>query len=222
MTDKKQSARQERTFLDDFAHEIKTPLTSLIASWSLLAEELPQEGDSPITRLVRNIGRSAIAMRIRIDELLDTARMRSGELTLNKTDINLVSLINACVTQFRIIAAGKNQSIETNVPAELPRLLADGRRIEQVLFAFLSNASRNGPVDSTIRVNVRADKKNVTVEVNDTGPTMPQRHVDEKGLAGLNMGFALANHLVELHNGKVRIESDEIKDNTFAFNLPLS
>jgi signal transduction histidine kinase len=222
MKDKEQPASQERTFLDDFAHEIKTPLTSLIASWSLLAEELHQESGSPIARLVRNIGRSAIAMRIRIDELLDTARMRSGELTLNKTDVNLVSLINACVTQFRIIASGKNQSIEMVVPPELPRLLADGRRIEQVMFAFLSNASRNGPADSTIRVSARADKDNVTIEVHDTGPTMQQRHVNEKGLAGLNMGFALANHLVELHNGKVRIESDEIKGNTFAFHLPLS
>ncbi|MFC1951130.1 sensor histidine kinase [Chloroflexota bacterium] len=222
MTNAEQPAKQEKTFLDDFAHEIKTPLTSIIASWSLLAEELSQQSDGPVPRLVRNIGRSAIVMRIRIDELLDTAMMRSAELTLNKTDLNLVTLINRCTTQFRIVAEGKGQHIKINLPPDLPRLRADGRRIEQVLFAFLESASKNAPVEGTIEVNARINNDSITIEVHDTGPAMPQRQTDGKNYSGLNMGFALAYHLVELHSGKVRIESGEGKGNTIAFSLPLS
>ena len=81
----KKSPKEERDFLDDFAHELKTPLTSIIASWSLLSEETDSSQNSPQSRLVQNIGRSAKQMKIKIDELLDLAIMRIKNLDLKKS-----------------------------------------------------------------------------------------------------------------------------------------
>jgi signal transduction histidine kinase len=83
-TESSKSPQEERDFLDDFAHELKTPLTSIIASWSLLSEEVDSDKNSPQSRLVQNIGRSAKQMKIKIDELLDLAKMRIKNLDLKK------------------------------------------------------------------------------------------------------------------------------------------
>jgi signal transduction histidine kinase len=143
-------------------------------------------------------------------------------------------LLQDITDQFSSIIDGKKQKIDLKMPPSLPVIQADRKRIEQILFNFLSNASKFTSRGSTIAVSCSCDKNNLAIEVKDAGPSIPQEVIDRlldpeyhietdrQRFPGLGIGFALAKHLVELHNGKIWIKSEEGSGNTFAFSLPLA
>ncbi|MBT3362478.1 MAG: HAMP domain-containing histidine kinase [Chloroflexi bacterium] len=229
-----QQPEEEKEFLDDFAHELKTPLTSIMASWGLLSEELKLDKTDPLTRLIQNIGRSAKYMEIRMDELMDLARMRIKDLQIEKENLNIKSVIQEVATQFKSIIQGKSQSIDLHLSPSLPIIHADRKRIEQILFNLLANASKFTPRGGTVIVNAVESENNLKIEIKDSGPNIPQGEInqlfnpkyrveaDRQQFPGLGLGFALVKRLVEMHNGNIWITGEPGKGNTFAFSLPLA
>ena len=226
-------ARQTIELISFLMHEFKTPLTSIITSAGLLAEELPLSPDDPKTRLISNILTSAYNLEARASELLDLAKLEAEgfQLELEPADINTV-IYNA-VDQISPTINSRNQSLTLNLAHHLPKTIADSLRIEQVLLNLLSNATKFTPEGGSISLTSTKQNDHIVIKVQDSGSSIPleeqtkvfqlyYRLRDAKEhIPGTGLGLTLCKHLIELHGGTIWVESQQSKGSTFAFSLPL-
>lgn len=211
-------------------HELKTPITPVLAAAELLLEEIT---DKRQLRLVQTIDRSAANLNQRIDELLDLARGELNMLELNLESIDPVSMLNELGNRMAIVAQRNGQSLVVQLPDSLPSLMADRQRIQQVILNLLNNAFKYTPTGGVITLSARTKGDNLVIEVHDTGQGIKEqdreklfdpyyrRVEDRERLSGLGLGLALAKRLVELHNGKIWVTSEMGSGSTFGFSLPL-
>jgi len=219
-------------FTSAIAHELKTPLTSIIAGAELLSEELQGEVPEPQQKLVQNIVRSAHSLETNLDELLDITKMRSL-VEVQLSPLNIRGLIEQVTEYLKPIAERKEQSLIVDLPHFLPSVNADARRLEQVLRNLLMNAVKFTPPGG--RINLRASKQggSLVVEVQDSGIGIAKEtqaelfepyyrgEADRELFPGVGLGLALSKQIVELHGGKIWVDSQPGRGSTFAFSLPL-
>lgn len=225
------SDKQE--FLNALSHELQTPLTALIASAGLLMDELQKEPRSPQARLARNIARSASSLQNRLTELLNLARTKTARFRIERETFDFPTLFHKVVEELSPLVKNKKQSIFMEIPISLA-VTADKQRIEQILLNLLSNAIKFTPQGGQITLRTKRDMDNIIVEVQDTGPGIPEgeqaelfqpyyrRSADRHRLPGLGLGLVITKQLVELHNGRIWMRSEPGKGSTFAFSLPLN
>lgn len=228
-----ESARARAQFVNVLAHEVKTPLTPLLGSARLLAEQFPPSSGSTQERLMRNILTAADTLEARISELLDLAQLQAGFLPLHVTTVDVLSLLKEMRDQFQPLAEKKNLSFESNLPVRLPPVLADGRRLEQVLMNILTNAVKYSPAGGFIRFTAGVDGKDLLFTCSNSGPVISaeeqvrifqpyyRREADRNHLPGSGIGLALCKELVEAHGGRLWVESGSAEGNTFGVALPL-
>jgi PAS domain S-box-containing protein len=212
------------------AHELKTPLTPVLASSDSLLAELQ---DERLLSLARNISRGAQNLNKRIDELLDLARGEIGILELNREPIDLLQLLREAAESIAPLAMSKGLSLSLRLPSSLTPVRADVSRVQQVVMNLLSNAVKFTPKGGVLKLIASARNNFAIVEVQDTGPGMSrdeqarvfepyQRNSRDKGrLSGLGLGLALCKRLVELHGGQIWMKSRPSRGSTFGFSLPL-
>ena len=212
-------------------HELKTPITPILAAAELLLEEIHE---APLDNLVKSISRSAANLNRRIDELLDLARSEVAMLSVNPEPVDAAILLREVVGEMTPVAQHNNQSLVLEMPQTLPLVEADKDRIRQVLLNLLNNAIKFTPPGGKISVNAQKDAANLVVSVSDTGPGMTeeqQEHLFEpyyrvadnrQKLSGLGLGLYLSKSLVELHGGRIWVQSEKNKGSTFSFSLPLT
>lgn len=211
-------------------HELKTPITPVLAASELLLEEV-KEG--PWRGLVEAIDQGASNLNRRIDELLDLARGEIGMLHLNVQAIDPAPLLQEVVSSAMLVASRNGQSISLGMPSSLPTVRADEERLRQVVMNLVNNALKFTPEGGQITLSARDDGANLIVEVHDTGRGMSveeqQRlfepyyrlESDRERFSGLGLGLALSKRLVELHGGQIWVESQKGKGSTFGFSVPL-
>ncbi len=219
-------------FTSAIAHELKTPLTSIIAGAELLSEELQGAVPEPQQKLVQNIVRSARSLETNLDELLDITKIRSL-VEVQLSPLNIRGLIEQVTEYLKPIAERKEQSLIVDLPDFLPSVNADARRLEQVLRNLVMNAIKFTP--SSGRITLRATKQegNLVVEVQDSGIGIAKEkqadlfepyyraETDRQLFPGIGLGLAISKQIIELHGGKIWVDSQPGKGSTFAFSLPL-
>ncbi|HXZ94651.1 MAG TPA: PAS domain S-box protein [Dehalococcoidia bacterium] len=217
-------------FTRELAHELKTPLTSVLASSELLLAKLRDERS---LALAKNINRSALNLDSRVDELLDLARGEVGMLELKLEATDLLQLIRDVADTITPVTAGHGQSLVLDLPPVLPLVRADPDRIRQILYNLLGNAVKFTPKDGKITLRVKQRQEIVTVEVQDTGRGMSKEEQerlferyyrpqgDRLGMGGLGLGLALCKTLVGLHGGEIWVRSFVGRGSTFGFSLPV-
>ncbi len=217
-------------FTRALAHELKTPLTPVMASSELLVAELREE---PLLSLARNINRGASNLNNRIDELLDLARGEIGMLQLKLELVDLAKLLREVAGDMTPVASSHGQSLVLELPTSLPLAWADEGRLRQVVLNLLNNASKFTPEGGKIILRAREDDGNLVVEVQDTGRGItieeqqrlfePYHRLesDREHLSGLGLGLALCKTLVELHGGRIWVQSQAGKGSIFGFSVPL-
>ncbi len=224
---------QKTEFLHSVAHELKTPLTAIISSSELLSTEL--SSTAPRQRLIRNINRSAWLMNKRISELLDLAKTQIGGLELKLEPLKIGVIIEEVTSHLLPLFKSKEQSLKLEIPDSLPQVEADREKLEQILLNLLSNANKFSPTDSNIAVRAREVDDRIVVEVKDSAPAITEEgkeklfdpyyrggNADERQrIPGLGLGLAISKKLVELHHGKIWVENEPGKGNTFAFSLSI-
>ena len=220
-------------FIDTLSHELKTPLTSIIAAAGLLAEELEASGDSSHQRLIQTIIRNASTLETRLAELLDTVKTGSGEIQLQLEPVDIKSLLRGTGMQISPLIQGKGQHLDIDLPPSLPIIRGDGQRLEQVVLNLLNNATKFSEEGCDIVLKARSHDTEIVVEVQDSGigiaPEQQPRlfkpysrlNSDRQRHPGLGLGLALAKQVVELHGGKIWVESEPGKGSVFSFSLPL-
>ncbi len=224
-------AQRRIEFTRALVHELKTPLTPVLASSELLATELREE---PWLSIARNIHSGASNLNKRIDELLDLARVEIGMLQINPKLVDALKLLHSAAENMAVLISRDGLSLILSLPPSLPLVWADEERLRQVILNLLINASKFTPEGGTITLKATAKGATLVVEVHDTGPGIPEDEQqrlfqpyhrqmrDREHLSGLGLGLALCKNLVELQGGKIWVESQMGKGSTFSFSIPLA
>jgi len=214
-------------------HEFKTPLTSIRASAGLLAEELALAPDDPKTRLINNILISTHNLEARASELLELAQLEAEGFQLEYGLIDIGTIVYNVVDQLSPVVSSRDQSLTLDLGPQFPQIMADHLRIEQILLNLLSNATKFTPRGGNISLKVNRQNNHITIEVQDSGPTIPpeEQHkvflpyyrlkIDKEHAPGIGLGLSLCKHLTELHGGKIWVESKQSEGNIFCLLLPL-
>lgn len=224
-------AQRRIEFTRALVHELKTPLTPVLSSSELLLSELHEE---PWASIARNIYRGAANLSNRIDELLDLAKVEIGILQLSPGRVDARQLLHGIADDMAVVVSKNGQSLVVALPPSLPLVWADKERLRQVVLNLLINASKFTPEGGKITLKAKGKDASLVVEIQDTGPGIPEEEqqrlfqpyhrqiTDREHLSGLGLGLALCKYLVELHSGKIWMESQVGKGSTFGFSIPLA
>jgi signal transduction histidine kinase len=220
-------------FIDTLSHELKTPLTSIIAAAGLLEEELQTTADESHRKLIQTILRNSNSLETRLAELLDIVKTGSGKLQLNFEPVDMKSLILGTCMQISPLVRNKGQSLKTEMPESLPIIQGDGQRLEQVLLNLMNNATKFTPDGGKITVRAEKQDTGIVVEVEDDGIGIAKEkqdmlfkpysrlNADRQRHPGLGLGLALSKQVIELHGGRIWVESDAGLGSRFYFFVPL-
>ncbi len=211
-------------------HELKTPLTALIATSQLLMDETK---DKNAMRLAGYIYDGANNMNRRIEELHDVTRGEMGQLKLTLKRLDVERLLNSILEETRPLAQQSDMEIELQIKRPLPHVTADPDRIHQVVMNLVNNALKYARDGKKITIKVEEKSGVIVFEVKDYGPGIPQERKGslfepgyqvayrEVSTGGLGIGLSLCKMLVELHGGKIWARSAVGKGSSFFFTLPI-
>jgi signal transduction histidine kinase len=224
--------RRETT--DLIVHDLRSPLTCIETSLQLLQEVLPEEALTSSATIIDLALGSCQDILDLVDSLLEVARAESGKLDLDLQPISLLPLITDTVNRLRLLAEQHHITLELDVPAELPSIQGDGKKLERVLNNLLDNALKYTPEGGSITVAVRPVNDQVEVRVADTGPGIPPEHRErifdrftrisgsEGRRRGVGLGLSFCRGVIEAHGGRIWVESEVGQGSTFAFTIPKS
>ncbi len=226
-----QEQMQQRTdFTRALVHELKTPLTPVLAASDVLYANLKEE---PWKSLAKNISLGATQLNKRTNELFDVAKNEMGMMVLEKHSLDPLQLLGDLVDYVTPDAARRGLSLELEAPPSLRHLWADEDRLRQIVLNLLDNALKFTPSGGKVIVKAWEKDNDLAVEVQDTGPGIareekkwlfePYRRLekDAEYSGGLGLGLALFKMFVELHDGRVWVKSKKGKGSTFGFSIPI-
>ena len=222
-------------FLGMVGHELRAPIAAIKGSAAILLEVSPPLDPAEMREFHRIILAQADQMRALVSDLLDAGRIESGTLSVAPEPSEVASLVDGARATF--LTGGNGHAILIDLPPELPRVMADRRRIVQVLSNLLSNAARHAPESSPIRVTAIHDGVHVRVAVLDEGRGVAPdrlRHLfrrysslpgddPEARTAASGLGLSISKGIVETHGGRIWAESPGIGQGTcVTFTLPVA
>jgi PAS domain S-box-containing protein len=224
-------------FLSNVSHELRTPLTAIIGVSELLQKQYYGTLNKKQVEYVGDILDSSQHLLSLINEILDLTKIEAGRVTLELTKANVTKLIKESLLIVRESAFLNNITIKMAVKKEFANLTirVDQKRFKQIMVNLLTNAIKFSPSGSTVGVEVDELKGNIVFIVSDTGigiaPEYQEKIFDifyqvQNGVvnkpAGVGLGLSITKHLVELHGGKLWVESEgEGKGSRFMFTIPL-
>ena len=227
------ASRLKDEFLATLSHELRTPLTAILGWSSMLKDSRLDE--KTFKMAVEIVERNARTQQQIVDDILDVSRIITGHLRFDAGPTDLRGVVEAAVDTVRHAAAAKGIDIRAEFEPGVGPVFGDARRLQQVFWNLLSNAVKFTPIGGEVRAHVDCSGAHARVTVTDTGAGispnfMPYafdrfRQGDQSTTrvhGGLGLGLSIVRHLVELHGGSVRAESEgEGKGSTFTVELPL-
>ncbi len=225
----KQSQQQLRHFVADVSHELKSPLTSIQGFAQALVDGTAS--DEPTRRKAAGIiNDEARRMRRQVDELLELARVQSGQLKMAREPVNVRELIERCREVFSLQAADKKVVLVSETRRGAMTVKGDADRLEEVLDNLLDNAIKNSPKDGQVTVFGQPLEGGwVEIKVSDQGPGIsPEQlpHVFERfyqvtGVrTGVGLGLTIAREIVMAHRGTIEVRSEPGEGAEFTIRLP--
>jgi PAS domain S-box-containing protein len=224
-------------FLANMSHELRTPLNAIIGFAQVMENQIfGSLGDKRYAGYVADISSAGSHLLKFIDDLLDVAKVESGQLTLNQERVNLNELIESVIRLIEKNFPDDVDRVVLDVDFNLPTLLADPRRVQQILLNLTANAVRHAGETAQIRVRTFVEKSGgITLAVSDDGRGIPNEYlkdifkpfvqVDTRAAThsseGTGLGLALVKVLTELHGGIVEVESDLRVGTTFFVRFPV-
>jgi PAS domain S-box-containing protein len=228
--------RLKDEFLAIMSHELRNPLNVILGYAELLLRMEEIKASPNLTRMAEAVRRNAMAQSKLIRDLLDLSRLRSGKLELNRETVSPVASIENAIETVRLEAAGKEIEIEVSAPEDLLFVRADPVRLEQIIWNLLNNSIKFTPKGGRIEVRLYEDNDHIVLAVEDNGQGIDDSflpHIFEifrqadagtnRAQAGMGIGLAVVQQLVELHGGSVTANSAGAgKGAVFEIRLPRS
>jgi signal transduction histidine kinase len=228
-----QASRHKSEFLANMSHELRTPLNAIIGFSQVLRERMFGEVNEKQEEYLDDILSSGQDLLSLINEVLDLAKVEAGQVELEVGTFSLNEALGRGVVMVRERATKNGVELSLMLAADVDLVDGDERRLRQVVFNLLSNAVKFTPRDGSISVaSARVDGE-VQVSVSDTGPGIAaadQERIFEEfqqtdvGVAqreGTGLGLALSRRIVELHGGRIWVESELGRGSRFVFTLPV-
>jgi signal transduction histidine kinase len=227
------ASRHKSQFVANMSHELRTPLAAILGYAELIQEgfygPLPEKSMDVLTRIRAN-GKHLLGL---INTVLDIAKVESGQFSLNLAEYALDNVVETVRAATESLAETKKLSLKTDVARPLPVGVGDEQRLTQVLLNLVGNAIKF--TDSgEVRITAKAVDGHFAVGVTDTGPGIPleeQKRVFEqfhqvdnsstKAKGGTGLGLAIAKQIVEMHGGRIWVESTLGQGATFQMELPI-
>jgi len=223
------------SFLGNITHEFRTPLTALSASIEILTEEISSLTPSETQELLNSIYLSTLNLENLIDNLLEGSNIETGRFHVSPQPSDLKMVINNACQTIEPLLKKYGQTLKINIPANLPMVQIDGRRINQVLLNMLSNASKYGPNDEVISLDVKEERKVIEVCIGDRGEGVPDVYrnkiftgiVVEKNNSGRlqkgsGLGLSVSHAIIRAHGGQVGVRDRKGGGSEFWFTIPLT
>ena len=235
MTPLEDLERLRAEFLGMVSHELRTPLSAIKGSAATLTEAASDLDPAEMLQFFRIIGEQADHMQGLIGDLLDVARIETGGLSVAPAPADLATLVDEARSRFQ--SGGGRSNLRIDLSPHLPLVMADGRRIVQVLNNLLTNAARHSHEASAIGVSAVREGYHVAVSVTDDGRGIAAERLphlfrkfsrldgEERGRenVGSGLGLAICRGIVEAHGGRIRAESDGLGlGSRFTFTVPVA
>jgi signal transduction histidine kinase/HAMP domain-containing protein len=227
------ASKHKSDFLANMSHELRTPLNAILGYTELVLDkiygEVPENIQEVLERVEKN-GRHLLGL---INDVLDLSKIEAGQLVLSLDDYSMKEVVHTVFTSVESLAAEKNLELKVSVSPEVAQGKGDQQRISQVFLNLVGNAIKFTEAGE-VRIEATASNDNFVVSVSDTGPGLSEadqqmifeefHQVDgsstrEKG--GTGLGLSIAKRIVEMHGGRIWVESTEGKGSTFWFTLPV-
>ncbi len=230
--DLSEANRVKDEFLATLSHELRTPLTAILG-WARLLRSGTLDAERSAGAL-EAIERNAKSQARLIEDLLDVSRIITGKIRLDMGSVDIAKVIDGAIASMAPSAEARNVSLERHVANDLPPLWGDAERLQQVVWNLLSNSVKFTPEGGRVEIVVSVTEHRCAIAVSDTGIGVAPElvpHVFERfrqgdssphrSQGGLGLGLAIVRHIVELHGGRVRVESaGEGAGATFTVELP--
>ncbi|MGQ9521744.1 MAG: GAF domain-containing protein [Anaerolineae bacterium] len=231
-----EATKQAKTDIISFiSHELKQPMTAIKGYTDLLLKGLVGDLTETQRSFLEVIRSNVNRMDTMVQELLDISRIEAGRLRLEIGQVALREAVEEAIRVIRQEIEAKRQTLEVDIAEPLPPVRADRNRVIQILINLLSNAYKYTPEGGHIRVTVQPNGGFVVCSVSDTGigiaPEEQERlftkffrsqHPAVRNVPGTGLGLVITKNLVELHGGRIWVESEPGKGSTFAFTLPVT
>lgn len=218
----------QRSFISTVSHELRTPLTCIKTSVDLLRDAVPAVQDELLETIAHHTGR----LEALVTDLLESIRLETRQVTLATQPTDLRRIVERTVAGLAPLMEQKGQWLETTLPDGPALAGVDRRRIEQALTNLLANAHKFTPKGGHIQVTLKHRDDELVIAVADDGPGIPREQQerlfqrfyvvpDGTGKVGLGLGLYITRQLVELHGGRVWVESEMGRGSTFFIALPV-
>jgi len=226
--------RHKSEFLANMSHELRTPLNAIIGFSDVLLEGMSGKLNEQQADYLSDIKSSGTHLLTLINDILDLSKIEAGRMELELATFSLPAALNNAVTLIRERAQTHGIKLELEVGPELETVVADERKVKQVVVNLLANAVKFTPDGGTITLHAARDNGGVRLAIHDTGigiaPEDQQRIFEEfqqagtqteKSREGTGLGLTLSKRMVELHGGTITVDSAPGKGSTFTVALPL-
>lgn len=235
----KEMERVKTEFLANVSHELRTPLTSIIGFSEVLLDGLGGELREQQKEFIQNIHGGGERLLALVNDMLDLCRIESGKMSIHCTEFGLKDLVEEVSAVLLPSMEKKYQKFTVDIPEQSVSVYADRFKVRQIVLNLLDNASKFTPQEGEIKVSCRVKqeaeiRKMLLVSISDTGIGIkpedqeiifaPFRQADgspSRQYEGTGLGLAICKRLVEMHGGKIWVESQPGKGSTFYFTLPL-
>jgi signal transduction histidine kinase len=224
------ASRHKSEFLANMSHELRTPLNAIIGFSEVLSEQMfgdLNERQRGYVADVLEAGRHLLAL---INDILDLSKVEAGRMELDLAEVSLRDVINSGLTMNAERASRAEVALELRMDSGEITIQADARKLRQVVFNLLANAVKFTPAHGRVAVSALTSDGVVEVTISDTGPGIAPE--DEElifeefrqtrgGHEGTGLGLPLSRRFIELHGGRLWVESVEGEGSTFRFTLPI-
>jgi signal transduction histidine kinase len=228
-----EASQHKSQFLANMSHELRTPLNAILGYTELMADGAygePSEKMMGVLKRLESNGRHLLGL---INDVLDLSKIEAGQLVLELSDYTVQDIAQTVRSTLEPLAADKKLAFKVELATELPPGRGDGRRLTQVLINLVGNAIKFTDAGE-VAIKAEANNGSFHVSVRDTGPGISAadqaklfqefQQADNaitKKKGGTGLGLAISKRIVEMHGGKIWVESQVGQGSTFAFTLPV-
>jgi signal transduction histidine kinase len=228
-----EASKHKSQFLANMSHELRTPLNAILGYTELIIDGIYGEAPEKMRTVMERVQSNGKHLLGLINDVLDLSKIEAGQLVLSIQDYSIKDVVHGVYSAVEPLANGKKLAFKIDVPPNLPPARGDDRRLTQVLLNLVGNAIK---FTDTGEVAVKAAASNgaYTISVRDTGPGIAEadqvKIFDEfqqadstqtKAKGGTGLGLAIAKRIIEMHGGKLWVESSLGAGSTFSFTVPL-
>jgi signal transduction histidine kinase len=229
-----EASQHKSQFLANMSHELRTPLNAILGYTELILDDI--YGDAPdkmrtVLERVQANGRHLLGL---INDVLDLSKIEAGQLTLSLNDYSIKSVVHSVFSVVESLATAKQLALKIEVPPNLPLARGDERRLAQVLLNLVGNAIKF--TDSgEVAIKAAAANGSFTLSVHDTGPGISEadrskifeefQQADSsatKKKGGTGLGLSISKRIVEMHGGRIWVDSHLGEGSTFSFTVPVT